>query len=428
MKRLAAAAFAGLALAAGAAQLPRGAFLGVQLGPPPQDAPGALVQALVPGGSAAAVGLAKDDVVVGVNGAPVAGPADVVAGVAHLHAGDRIVVRYIRDGTPREGSGTLRPRPYESAEDVDTVYDAIDAGGALRRTVVTMPRADGRHPAVLYLTGIGCFSQEDVSLQSTESQLLYGLSRAGFVTMRVEKTGIGDSQGPACSSDAGDLNREVAGYAAGLKALRERSNVDPERVFVLGLSIGGIEAPLVAQQGGVRGIVVINTTARPFLEYLLETIRRQGRLHGRPFDELDRYMRLVERCNHEGLIEGRTDVVRASPECAEHLGYPAPLSFMRQWAALDPAAEWKKIAAPVLIVHGGKDYIATGDTDGPLLRDIIEAFHPGNATLALIPTMDHFMGRVETMEASLAKTSGPFGPFEPTLLDIVADWLDRRAG
>ncbi|HXF78525.1 MAG TPA: PDZ domain-containing protein [Usitatibacter sp.] len=427
MKAFAAAAAAGLALAAGAADLPRGGFLGVQLGPVPNGT-GALVQALLPGGSAASVGLAKDDVVVGVNGAPVATPADLVAGVGRLHAGDRIALRYIRAGTGLEGSGTVVPRPYESAVDIDTAYEAIEVRGALRRTLVTMPRADGRHPAVLYLTGIGCFSQEDASLQSTESKLLYGLSRAGFVTMRVEKTGIGDSQGPSCASDAADFNLEVAGYMAGLKALRERANVDPDRVFVLGLSIGGIEAPLVAQEGGVRGVVVVNTLARPFVEYVLETFRRQGRLGKVPFDELDRRMRRDERCIHEALIEGRTDVVEKSPECAEPLGFPARLSFMRQWAAVDPAAEWKKVAAPVLIVHGGKDFVATGDTDAPLLRDIVEAFHPGNATLALIPTMDHYLGHVATMEDSLAKTSGPFGAFEPALLDLVRDWLERHAG
>jgi len=427
VNRLAALAFAGLAIAAGAVELPRGGFLGVQLVPVP-DGTGALVQAIVPGGSAQAVGLAKDDIVVGVNGVPVATPADLVAGVTKLHAGDRIVVRYTRAGTPGEGSAALKPRPYEAAADVDTAYEAVEVRGALRRTLVTMPRADGRHPAVLYLTGIGCFSQEDASFASTESKLLYGLSRAGYVTMRVEKTGIGDSQGPACRSDAADLELEVAGYRAGLEALRERANVDPDRVFVLGLSIGGVEAPLVAQGGAVRGVVVVNTVARPFLEYLLETIRRQDKLHHMPYDELDRHMRLVERCNHEGLIEKRTDVVRASPECADHLGYPASLAYMRQWAAIDPAAEWKKVAAPVFIVYGGKDFVATGDTDAPLLRDIVEAFHPGNATLALIPSMDHYLGHVASMDESLAKTSGPLGPFEPILLDVVRDWLERHAG
>lgn len=427
MKRLAAVLLAGLALPAWALELPRAGFLGVQLVPASQG-PGALVQALVPGGSAGALGLAKDDVVVEVNGTPVASPADLVAGVRKLHAGDRIAVRYLRAGAARQASGSVAGRPYEAAPDVDTVYDAIEVAGSLRRTVVTMPRADGRHPAVLHITGIGCFSQEDASLESTESKLLYGLSRAGFVTMRVEKAGMGDSQGPACGSDASDLDLELAGYKAGLKVLRERANVDPDRVFVMGLSIGGVEAPLVAQEGGVRGIVVINTVARPFLEYLLETHRRQDKLHKVPFDEIDRRMRLDERCNHEALVEKRTDVVRASPECADFLGYPASLPYMRQWAAIDPASEWKKEAAPVLIVYGGKDFVATGDTDAPLLRDIVEAFHPGNATLALIPTMDHYLGHVASMDASLAKTSGTFGPFEPIVLDLVRDWLERRSG
>jgi len=120
--------------------------------------------------------------------------------------------------------------------------------------------------------------------------------------------------------------------------------------------------------------------------------------------------------------------VRSSPECAEHLGYPASLSYMRQWAAIDPAAEWKKVAAPVLIVYGGQDFIATGDTDAPLLRDIVESFHPGNATLVAIPTMDHYLGHVESMDASLAKTSGAFGAFEPAVLDAVRGWLARQSG
>ena len=253
-------------------------------------------------------------------------------------------------------------------------------------------------------------------------------NRAGFVTLRVEKTGIGDSQGEPCTSPAADLRLELAGYEAGLAALKRYDFVDAERLFVMGLSIGGVEAPIVAQGGAVKGVVVVNTVARPFLEYLLETIRRQDKLHRMPYDELDRHMRLVERCNHEGLIEKRDDVVRASPECADHLGYPASLSYMRQWAAIDPAAEWKNVAAPVLIVYGGRDFVATGDTDAPLLRDIVESFHPGKSTLVEIPSMDHYLGHVDSMDASLAKTSGTFGPFEPALLDTVRGWLQRQSG
>ena len=422
MKRAAAILAASIACLAGAAELPRSGFLGVQLVPAPDGKKGALVQGVIDGGSAKAVGLAANDIVTSVNGAPVDTPADLVAGVAKLRAGDPIAVEYLRDGVAHAGSASIRPKPYESASDVDTRYEVVEANGALRRSIVTAPRSPDRHPGVLYITGVGCFSQEDASLQTTQAKLIYGLTRAGFVTMRVEKSGMGDSRGPSCMSPEADLRSELAGYEAGLAALKKDPSVDPAHVFVVGLSLGGIEAPIVAQ-GGVNGVVVINTLARPFLEYLMETRRRQAKLHGTPFDEIDKGARLGERCNHEALVEGR----ETGPECADSVSYPAPMTLMRQWTAIDPAAEWKKVDTPVLIVYGGTDFVATGDTDAPYLRDMVESFHPGNATLVRIDTMDHYMGHAPTMEEALARTQGLLEPFEPRVLETVRGWLERHS-
>ena len=51
----------------------------------------------------------------------------------------------------------------------------------------------------------------------------------------------------------------MQGYLAGLRALKQFEFVDSANVFLLGLSIGGVDAPLVARQEPVRGIVVVNT-------------------------------------------------------------------------------------------------------------------------------------------------------------------------
>ena len=50
--------------------------------------------------------------------------------------------------------------------------------------------------------------------------------------MRLEKVGQGDSEGPACDSPAADLRLEVAGYAAGLRALRADPRVDTAHVAI----------------------------------------------------------------------------------------------------------------------------------------------------------------------------------------------------
>jgi pimeloyl-ACP methyl ester carboxylesterase len=172
--------------------------------------------------------------------------------------------------------------------------------------------------------------------------------------------------------------------------------------------------------------VVVNTLAKPFMEYLMETRRRQDGLAGRAFDEIDRRQRLGMSCNHQLLIEKRSqaEVLASRPECRDFITYPAPYTFMQQWAALDLSAEWKRVDVPVLIVQGEMDFVATVE-DAPLLRDIIESYHPGKATLAMIPSMDHGMAKAASMKAS---RETPGEEFEPKLLQAIQSWLVKQAG
>ena len=61
--------------------------------------------------------------------------------------------------------------------------------------------------------------------------------------MRVEKSSMGDSEGPPCSNV--DMEAERRGYVAGLKALKDYPFVDPNNIFLMGISIGGVQANTV---------------------------------------------------------------------------------------------------------------------------------------------------------------------------------------
>lgn len=426
-----------VAMAGEAPALRRSGYVGVQVGVVTEAvrerlklarAGGVLVEGLLAGGPARDAGLEVGDVLLALGGQPIADNVAFVTMVGRLHAGDRLPVDFVRGGAARTTELVLKPRPYESAPDVDTRYSAVRVDDHWQRTILTAPRAAGRHPAVLFLAGIGCFTQESLQVSSTDAKLLYGLTRAGFVTMRVEKSGIGDSEGPSCKDPRFDFEAEVRGYVEGLKALRTDPGVDPDKVFLMGLSVGGVEAPIVARQAPVKGIVVINTVAKPFLEYLLETRRRQGVLRGVPYDELDRDLRANERCNHRLLVEREAPeaILREDPACKDRIAYPAPNTYMRQWASVNPAEAWKRVDAPVLVVSGQFDHIAVR-ADSPYLRDMINAFHPGHATFASIPEMDHYLSRVKSVPESLASTAGTSGEFQGAVLDTVRGWLESVA-
>jgi uncharacterized protein len=171
---------------------------------------------------------------------------------------------------------------------------------------------------------------------------------------------------------------------------------------------------------------VINTVAKSFLEYLSDTRRRQNLLRHTPFDELERRLRLNEQCNHRLLIERQapTQLLKDIPACSDYIAYPAPYTFMQQWAALNLAEEWKKVDAPVLVIYGTSDYIST-IADDPYLAEIIDGFHPGRATLSAIPNMDHYMIKASSMEESMNRPAGAPAQFEPKLIDVIKEWLSQ---
>jgi pimeloyl-ACP methyl ester carboxylesterase len=418
-----------------AQELPRAGFLGVSATAIPDAGRtrlsagenGILVASLVDGGSAKAAGIEPNDIITQINGHKVTDVNGFVQFARSLHAGDVARITLLRGSERLMKEVPVKPRPYESAPDADTEYKSVTVDGSLRRVIVTKPKTAGKHPAVLYINGVGCFSQESIDLSSPDVKLLYGLTRAGFVTMRVEKSGMGDSQGPPCANPEVDLEAEIRGYLAALKALKEYPLVDSNAVFLVGLSIGGVEAPLVAQQIPVRGLVVINTVAKPFLEYLTDTRRRQHLLRHTAYDEMEQRLRLNEQCNHRLLIERETpeQVLKEIPGCGDYITYPAPYTFMQQWAALNPAQEWKRVNVPVLVVYGTSDFIST-ISDDPYLVDIINSFHPGHASLKAVPNMDHYLTRAASMEESMTRPAGARVEFEPAVLEAIKSWLQQQ--
>jgi uncharacterized protein len=386
---------------------------------------GAQVQKVFEKGSGQDAGLQANDIIVRLNDFEIESAGNYVAAVGKFFAGDEITIHFVRDGKPNSKTIKLKPRPLEKDAEVDTFYESVTVDNSLRRTIITAPKTSGKHPALLYITGVGCFSQESANFETSDAKLLYGLTKAGFVTMRVEKSGMGDSEGKSCNDPAVDMQAEIRGYLEGLKALKKSPLVDAEKVFIVGLSIGGIEAPQIAAQIPVKGIVVVNTAAKPFMEYLLETRRRQMSLRNTPPDEIDRRALLSEVCNHRLLIEKQTpeQLLRDLPSCRESIEYPAPYTFIQQWAALNFGEMWKRAAAQTLVVSGKSDFVATIG-DAPLLVNIINSFRQGTATLAEIEGMDHYMTKAATMEASMKQDAT--GEFEPQVIEVIKKWMRER--
>jgi uncharacterized protein len=350
--------------------LPRRGSLGVALGP--HDG-GALVTAVTPGSAAAANDIRAGDIITTIDGAVVRTPNDLIAAITRHVAGDSVVLQIVRADRVEPHTIVLRSLPRETMPGVEFQYDAVTLGDGTRlRTIVSIPDGDrSRRPAVMLIGGGGCGSIDvplapDVAIPG----LVRTIAARGYVTMRVEKSGVGDSRGPAC--DAIGYTQELDGYRAALTALKRHPSVDPARVFLLGISLGGLFAPTLANESPARGIVVYGTLAGPPSPYA-----------------------------------GRSD------------------RFFRELASVDVAGAWSSVSTPVLVLHGQFDE-STIAADHARIAAFVNARHPEAATHVELEGLDHCWTRHDSME----KSRGHCGNGEPVdvLARAVLDFLERHLG
>jgi uncharacterized protein len=198
--------------------LPRRGLLGVST----VDAMGGVrITAVIPSLPGDVVGLRPNDFIISVDGALVGTVAQFLTKLRRP-GGQPVSLGIMRDGHRVTAHAVLSEAAKETDPVVDTRYDAVDVDHSLRRTLVTVPHgATGKHPAALIVGGIGCFSVDVASnIQDAYMRLTHDLTRRGFVTMRLEKSGVGDSQGPPCRSV--DFVSEAASYGVAFDALRSR--------------------------------------------------------------------------------------------------------------------------------------------------------------------------------------------------------------
>jgi uncharacterized protein len=283
------------------------------------------------------------------------------------------------------------------------------------RAAWTRPREAGPHPAILYLPGLGARSLTG-PLDAAPPRdgillLLRAFSDAGFVTLRADPSGVGESEGPAFA-DA-DLGAEIDGHRAALEELLRSPAVDPARVFLFGHSLGGVLAPLIAGQSAPRdrlaGVVVYGTTSRPWSECLADTARRQLALSTIADDQVlvesERAARLYRELLRAGssfarVITDHPDLAGcvAASDVRESNLHGRSLDYWRKLERIDLEQAWRAVGAPVLALHGEHDWVVSADD--PRRIAAFRAAAGARTSTRVVAGLDHDLQRHSSLIAS----------------------------
>jgi uncharacterized protein len=419
--------------------LPRHAVIGLQVSPvdinkaeDPATNP-ASIKAVVPGGAGDAAGFQVGDILILLDGEPVTTATAFANHISRHIGGDTVTIRFRRGGAEMSKTVVLKPRPFETSAAAEILYASIVANGARRRVIVTRPKTPGRHPAVLLIGGLGCYSLDgELSKPTGYGPILTALAKNNFVTMRVEKTGEGDSEDPDCTGANATAELEAQGYLAGLRKLKSYDFVDPARVLVFAHSLGPLLGAMVIPQEPVHGFVAAETIGRSWFEYGLENVRRQTALLGEPLDQVDAEVRDHAVCASHFFLqhEPADQVMKLGEQCADMIRSYAgmPSAYMQQIGDLSLANQWKQVDIPVLVLYGASDP-ATSANESHYLVDLINSFHPGRASYVELQNMGHDFALYDSQREFLQRRDHPDKPhpYDQEFVTVLLKWLGEHA-
>ena len=405
------------------ADLPRRADLGAVLRPPTPTTP-ASVARVAEGSALQRAGLRAGDIVVSLDGKPLVDPIDFDRRIAALRGGQRIDLDVTREGTPIRINAQLAPLPLEQLPGIEVVYTHVtNPRGPKQRAILTRPaKASGRLPAILFVPWLSCNSVESPGTASPGiDELLQKIAMdTGWALLRVDKPGIGDSEGVCADTD---LETEIEGSRAALAWLRGHPWIDPARIVVMGHSFSGAFLPQVADDTPVAGYIVINSWARTWMERLIEFERLQAEASNAAAAAVSERQRRLGEFYALFLEQQKTprEVIAARPDLApvwedgpEHQ-YGRSARFHHQLQRINPAAGWSRVAVPTLVMWGDADLVMHR-TDHERIVTMVNRNRADAAELLVVPGADHAMA---------ARDPSGRRHLPPIILTTIRTFLDR---
>ncbi len=255
----------------------------------------------------------------------------------------------------------------------------IVSDGQMMRGVLHLPTTRVPHPAIILLHG---FTGDKTGPHRLFVHAARAFAAAGIATLRFDMRGSGESEGEFQDVT---IPSEVRDSQAALDWLLTRPEIDTNRVGLLGLSLGGILASIVAGRSTGRISSLAYWSAAANAEVFMHTANRTAEKSGVSTESLMNQLQTM------GYI-----MVWSHP-----VGLPMVQTFFQQ----EPLAELQSYTGNALIIHN------SGDPTVPVSQGHAYADHFGTrATIHILDDNTHTFDNP---------------PNEQQAIQLTIDWLKQ---
>ena len=272
----------------------------------------------------------------------------------YLHAAEFengiVDVSIVIDPDGKVAGVAARPRPVKPPPATSPVKEeevVIKTGEFEMPGTISWPAGAGPFPAVVIVHGSGPQDRDSTTGPNTPYRdLAWGLAQQGVAVLRYDKR----TKKYGAKSFAGkvSIKDEVVDDALNAVALlRANARINPNRIVLAGHSLGGQVAPYMAEKDGkLAGVLILAGPGRPITDLVIAQTKYMIKLNPE-VKSLETQLAEVEKLK------------KITPDMEDKRTLGAPNYYWKELDSFNAPETAKKLALPIMVVQGERDYQVT---------------------------------------------------------------------
>ncbi|MCC9307960.1 alpha/beta fold hydrolase [Kitasatospora sp. RB6PN24] len=314
-----------------------------------------------------------------------------------------------------DGGAGWQPPGYADPERFTEREVLLGTGPLAVPGTLSLPAGPGPWPAAVLLSGGGAFDRDESSGPNKPlKDLAWGLASRQVAVLRFDKaTFVHPERLPPDFTMADEY---LPHALAAVRLLRQQPEVAPDRIHLVGHSMGGKVAPrIAAADPSIAGLVLLAADAEPMHEAAVRVARHLAALAPGPSTN-----EALAALTRQAALVASADLTPDTPSELLPLGFSA--AYWLDLRAYDPVSTAAALACPMLILQGGRDYQVTVADDLTRWQAALAA-RP-DVAIRIHQDADHlfFPGSGPATAAEYAQP----GHVEPAVVEEITTWLARR--
>lgn len=281
--------------------------------------------------------------------------------------------------------------------------------------LLTTPKGEGLAPLVILVHGSGAQEMNEISGASENKpfeDLAHGLADQGIASLRYDKRTYYPGLIGTDVTIQGEVLNDVNSI---VKQMSQRNDIDTNRIYVIGHSLGGMLVPVIAAENPeVKGVVSMAGTLRNMEDISYDQsvmiVKQSG------LSEAEEELAIA-------ILTQQLEAIKNIQEGDTNTYWNIPAEYWYSLSSLDRINIAKNLEIPMLILQGEDDFQVYADVDYVLWKETLA--DKDNVTYHLYNGLNHLFMESDSQKDVIDLTvyDAPAN-VDQRVIDDIANWIN----